>query len=277
MEAEIEAARSVVMKKDFEVSKLRKENTHLNTRLRHIEDRYFDLEKQYSQMCEKVRQNTLLEQKQLLESHKPARKEEGDSDKVAQLRRQLQEKEQQIAVLASQVEHYQHDNQQLQLSLSSSGMSSRPHHLPIGTRPPALHRPPSVRSPYQDGVGDTPAPAVMTPGVGITPMRSVKVGDNLTQHNIHLQHSRGSRTQAYSPGKELASKGPSVFSPGKEGKGVLFSPGRDGKRLSGGSGDTPLGEGHFQSSSSSLNSSGSKGSTGITLQTTPSMEHSTMV
>ena len=276
MEAEIEATRSMLMKKDVEISKLKKENTHLNTRLREMEDKHFDLEKQHSQMCEKVRQSSLLEQKQLLESHKPARREECESDKVAQLYRQLQEKEQQIAELMNQVERYQQDNQQLQLSLSSSGMSSRPHHLPISTRPPALHRPPSVRSPYQDGVGDTPHPVVMTPSAGITPMRSVRVGDNLTQHNIHLQHSRGSRTQAYSPGKEPASKGPSVFSPGKEGKG-LFSPGREGKRLSGGSGDTPLGEGHFQSSNSSLNSSGSKGSMGIMLPTSSNTEHSTMV
>ena len=277
-------AQSMLKKKELQMAQLKKENANLKTSLREMEDHCQELEKQHSQMCEKVRQYSLSEQKHLLESHKPGREED---EMIVLLRVQLQKKEQQIVVLQSQVEQYQQDNQQLQLSLSNTNNSARPQHLPIGTptgRPPAIHRHSyntPVRSPYQSGVGD--APMGGTPGSGITPMRSVRVGDNLNQHNIHLQQSWGSGPRrdspAYSPGKEPATKGPgAVFSPGREsvGKGGVFSPG-SGKRLSGDSGDTPMGESYFQSSSSSLNSSESKGSAGITLQTTPNAEHSTMV
>ena len=271
----------LLMKKDHEISQLQKEN-------RRLTDKYQDLDKQYAQMCEKVRQNSISDQRQMLDSYKLGKKEDGVSDEVVQLHKQMMDKDRQIAMLQSQVEHYQQENQQLQLSLSSTN-SSRPQHLPIGNqiRAPAIQRPsytPS-RSPYHGGLGDTPAPVGGTPGAGITPMRSVRVGDNLNQHNIHLQQPWGASSRrespAYSPGKEPATKGPPVFSPGREGmvKGGLFSPGREGsgKRLSGSSGETPMGESYFKSSSSSLNSSESKGSAGITLQTAPNAEHSTMV
>lgn len=272
----------VLMKKEREISQLRKEN-------RHLVDKYQDLDKQYAQMCEKVRQNSISDQRQMIDSYKLGKKEDGMSDEVAQLRKEIMEKDRQIFLLQSQVERYQQENQQLQLSLSSTN-SSRPQHLPIGNqiRAPAIQRPSSYtpsRSPYHVGLGDTPAPVGGTPGAGITPMRSVRVGDNLNQHNIHLQQPWGASPRrdspAYSPGKEPATKGPPVFSPGREGmvKGGLFSPGREGsgKRLSGSSGETPMGESYFKSSSSSLNSSESKGSAGITLQTASNAEHSTMV
>lgn len=276
-----ESLQEMLMKKDHEISQLQKEN-------RRLTDKCQDLDKQYAQMCEKVRQNSLSDQRQMLDSYKLGKKEDGVSDEVAQLHKQILDKDRQIAMLQSQVERYQQENQQLQLSLSSTN-SSRPQHLPIGNqiRAPAIQRPsytPS-RSPYQGGLGDTPAPVGGTPAAGITPMRSVRVGDNLNQHNIHLQQPWGGSSRrdspAYSPGKEPATKGPAIFSPGREGmvKGGLFSPGREGsgKRLSGSSGETPMGESYFKSSSSSLNSSESKGSAGITLQTAPNAEHSTMV
>lgn len=276
-----ESLQEMLMKKDHEISQLQKEN-------RRLTDKCQDLDKQYAQMCEKVRQNSLSDQRQMLDSYKLGKKEDGVSDEVAQLHKQIIDKDRQIAMLQSQVERYQQENQQLQLSLSSTN-SSRPQHLPIGNqiRAPAIQRPsytPS-RSPYQGVLGDTPAPVGGTPAAGITPMRSVRVGDNLNQHNIHLQQPWGGSSRrdspAYSPGKEPATKGPAIFSPGREGmvKGGLFSPGREGsgKRLSGSSGETPMGESYFKSSSSSLNSSESKGSAGITLQTAPNAEHSTMV
>lgn len=269
----------------LEMSQLKKKNLHLATSLRQMDDKYQELDKQYAQMCEKVRQKSILDQKQMLESHKLGKKEDGVSDEVVQLRKEIVEKDHQISVLMSQVEQYQQENQQLQLSLSSSNSSLRPHHLPI-LRAPAIQRQSHTpsRSPYQGGGGDTPAPIGVTPGTGITPMRSVRVGDNLNQHNIHLQQSWGHSSRrdspAYSPGKDTTTKGPPIFSPGREGmvKGGLFSPGREGsgKRLSGSSGETPMGE-SYKSSSSSLNSSESKGSAGITLQTAPNAEHSTMV
>lgn len=290
MEAKVEEVQSILKKKELEIIQLRKESAHLDADLREMTDKYEELQKQHSLMCEKVRQYSLSGQKQMLESYNLGRKEEGDLEEVSQLRRELQEKDQQITMLSNQVERYQQDNQQLQLSLSSTGNSSRPQHLAIGSqtsRSSTVHRAPYApsRFPYQCGVGDTPAPVGMTPSAGITPMRSQRVGDNLNQHNIHLQQSWGSSSRrdspAYSPGKEPSSKGPSMFSPGRESgvKGGLFSPGREGagKRLSGSSGETPMGDNHFKSSSSSLNSSESKGSAGITLQTTPNAEHSTMV
>ena len=272
----------LLKRKELEVAQLKRENTHLSTRLKEIEDRFDDLEKQYAQMCEKVRMCSISEQQHLLESHKPGR-EEGDL--VTLLRRQLQEKDQQIALLGSQVEQYQQDNQQLQLSLSGT---ARPHHLPISTVPgrgqPVRQYTP-VRASLQAGGGESSA-LQGTPAAGLTPMKSYRVGDSLNQHNIHLQQSWGSGpgsrrdSPAYSPGKDPSVKGPAVFSPGRDGgggKAALFSPG-SGKRLSGGSGDTPMGESYFQSSSSSLNSSGSKGSAGVTLQTAPNADqHSTMV
>lgn len=276
--------------KEKEIAQLKRENTHLNTLVKEIEDRNDDLQKQHAQMCEKVRMYSISEQQYLLESHKPSR-EETSSDLVTVLKRQLQEKDQKIALLGSQVEQYQQDNQQLQLSLSATGVS-RPHHLPISTMPgrgpPALQRQPytPVRSPFQGGGGDGSALQVATPAAGLTPMKSYRVGDSLNQHNIHLQHSWGSTpgsrrdSPAYSPGKDPSVKGPPMFSPGRDsggGKAGLFSPG-SGKRLSGSSGDTPMGESYFKSSSSSLNSSGSKGSAGVTLPTAPNADqHSTMV
>ena len=289
LEDKVEELQSLLQQKELTLAQARKDNAQLDQKLREIENKHEDLQKQHAQMCEKVRQNSLSEQKQMLQSYKEGA---GGSEESAQLRRELQEKGKQIQVLSSQVERYQQDNQQLQLSLSSTGSSLRPHHLPIGSqtaRPPAGHRSPYTPPSYQGGVGDTPVPVGMTPAVGFTPLRSVRVGDSLNQHNIHLQQQQQQQLRAaphrdspaYSPGKEPASKGPSVFSPGREsgGKTTLFSPGRDGmaKRLSGSSGETPMGEGYFKSSSSSLNSSGSKGSAGVTLQPTSSAEHSTMV
>ena len=275
-------------KYDQEMTQLRKENAYLNKKCRELADQNNDVKKLYMQMHEKVKQMQ-MEQKHLRESYKSGK--HGDESREDQLVRQLQEKDKVIADLTRQLERYQQDNQQLQLSAAIN--SSRPQHLPIGI--PAGRAPPypqsrspfhaglgetpsHARSPFQAGVGDAVAPAGTTPG--ITPSRITRVGDSLNQHNIHLQHSprsTGPRCEAYSPsaGKD---SGKAVFSPGREGKGALFSPGSAGKRLSGGSGDTPVGDGYFQSSSSSLNSSGSKGSTGVTLQATPNAEqHSTMV
>ena len=279
IEAKYEHVQALLKKKDFELSQLKKENIDLSNKCRELTDKCNDMKKQYLKMYEKARQHTITEQKHILESYKPTAS--GRQDDIQQLQRQLQEKDKMLNDLVRQVEQYQKDNQS----------ASRPHHLPIGTgRVPTYPQSRSpfqtnsnssrARSPYQSGSVDNLAPpqvgALSTSG--ITPMRSIRVGDSLNQHNIHLQQTSWSSTgsTAYSPnaGKD------SMFSPaGRESKGSLFSPGSSGgKRLSGGSGDTPMGESYFQSSSSSINSSGSKGSTGVTLQTTPNAEqHSTMV
>jgi hypothetical protein len=252
MEARYDDLRTMYQNKEQEVVNLKKENAYLREKYRVMQDQNMDLKKQYEQLREKIRNHTITEQKQILESYRPEKME--GSDEVAQLRRQLQEKDDRMALLEKQVEQYQQDNVQLQLSLSSN--SARPHHLPIGSpmgRPPAIHRPACTpaRSPYQGGIS---GPAT---GTGMTPMTSVRIGDSLNQHNIHLQQSQGSRrdSPAFSPAKDSGA----------------------GKRLSSGSGDNPMGETYYQSSNSSLNSSGSKGSAGVTLQTTPNAEHSTMV
>ena len=221
MEAKYDELQSVCRKKDLELSQLKRENACLASKYREAEDQYADLKKQHEQLREKMRNLTISEQQSLLESYRPGRVEE--SDEVAQLRRQLQEKTQQVALLERQVEQYLQENQRLQLSLSTSSSSARPHHLPIGSpvgRPPAIHRPPytPARS-FQGGAGDTPARSPYHGGmgnalalggppttVGITPMRSMRVGDSLNQHNIHLQQSRSSGPRrdspAYSPAKD---------------------------------------------------------------------------
>ena len=271
LEARNVELQSMCKAKDVELARLKRENVLLSNKYQELDDRFMDLQKQHDQLCEKMRGRTISDQSHLLESYRP-----GDHEDTAELRRQLQEKNQLVTTLQRQVEQFQQENQQLQLSLSSSGGSLRPHHLPIGSpvggRPPPIHRPafPPARSPHQ---------AVTGPALGITPMRSMRVGDSLNQHNIHLQQSRSSTRDslAYSPARDPG-KVPAVFSPDREpgAKGTLFSPG-SGKRLSTGSGDTPMGESYFQSSNSSLNSSGSKGSAGVTLQTATNAEHSTMV
>lgn len=268
-------------KKEQEVMQLKRDNMRLKEKYREMEDQNMDLKKQYEQLREKMRNITITEQKHILDSYRPERT--GGPDEVTQLRHQLEEKGRQMAVLEKQVEQYQQDNQQLQLSLSSN--SARPHHLPIGSPMgrPVIHRPQynPARSPYQGGTGNPMNLSGPATAAGITPMKSMRVGDSLNQHNIHLQQSRGTgprrESPAFSPAKD-SGKVPALFSPGRDGvaKGPLFSPG-SGKRLSSGSGDTPMGETYYQSSNSSLNSSGSKGSAGVTLQTTPNAEHSTMV
>ena len=275
MEAKYDELQSVLKQKNQEVAQLKRENVSLSDKYRELEDQHMDLKKQHEQLREKMRSLTISEQQYLLESYRPGRLEEPED-----LQRQLQEKAQHVAALQRQVEQFQQENQQLQLSLSTSSASSRPHHLPIASpvaRPPAIHRSTftPARSPHQAGLALS-GPAM---AAGITPMRSVRIGDSLNQHNIHLQHSRSFTSPGYSPAREPG-KTPAIFSPGdREGggsKGLLFSPG-SGKRLSTGSGDTPMGESYFKSSNSSLNSSGSKGSAGVTLQTAPNAEHSTMV
>jgi hypothetical protein len=270
-EAKHDELLSQCQKKDLEMAQLKIENASLRAKYRELEDEYVDLKKQHEQLQEKMRNVKLSEQQHLLESYRPVKG--GELDEAAQLRRQVQEKAQQVVALEKQVEQYQKDNQQLQLSLSASGSSIRPHHLPIGSQ--AAGRPPytPARSPYQAGPVDTPAQspfqggnttalAGQTMAAGITPVKSMRVGDSLNQHNIHLQQSWGSGSRRDSP----------AYSPGKD-----AAPGSGGKRLSSGSGDNPVGESYFQSSNSSLNSSGSKGSAGVTLQTAPNAEHSTMV
>jgi hypothetical protein len=218
MEARYDDLRTIYQKKEQEVVNLKKENAYLREKYREMQDQNMDLKKQYEQLREKIRNHTITEQKQILESYRPEKME--GSDEVAQLRRQLQEKDDKMALLEKQVEQYQQDNVQLQLSLSSN--SARPHHLPIGSpmgRPPAIHRPTCTpaRSPYQ-GV-DTPARSPYQGGIsgpatgtGITPMKSVRIGDSLNQHNIHLQQSRGSRrdSPAFSPAKDSGKSSPPV-------------------------------------------------------------------
>ena len=295
IEAKYEQAQALLKKKDFELAQLRKENVDLNNKCRELTDKYNDMKKQYLQMYEKARQQTISEQKHILDSYQPPGSgRHGDDD---QLQRQLQEKDKMLNELMRQVEHYQKDNQQLQLSMSSTAITTaRPHHLPIGISPGRVPTYPPSRSPFQPGIGDSTPSRARSPfqsgavdalaavgttsASGITPIRSMRVGDSLNQHNIHLQQTSWS-TGSYRDNSPNASKDSSklMFSPaGRESKGSLFSPGSSCKRLSGGSGDTPMGESYFQSSSSSINSSGSKGSTGVTLQTTPNAEqHSTMV
>lgn len=266
LEAKLEEMDCALQDRNKEVTQLRKQNELLSRQLRETTDKCEELQKEHAQMSDKLRQKSLSDQQQMMDSFQHARKMHGNSsgvlDENARLLKELKEKQQQIASLEEEnknlkgyVEQYQRDNQRLQLSLSSTS-SSRPHHLPISSKTP--HHMPPPYSPYTP----TPnhGPLCDTPAApGITPLRSTRIGDHLSQHNIHIQQSRLSphrQSPLFSPGKEAASK-----------------------RHSSSSGDTPVGENCLQSSNSSINSmhsSGSKGSTGITLQQTGS-ERATMV
>ena len=193
MEARFDNLKKMYEKKDQEVVSLTKEAAYWRDKCREVDEQNMDLKKQYEQLREKMRNHTISEQKHMLESYRPE-----SSDELGQLHRQLEEKEQRMALLEKQVEQYQQDNVQLQLSLSSN--SARPHHLPIGSplgRPPTIHRPAfsPARSPYLGGGG---------PATGITPMKTAQIGDSLNQHNIHLQRSRSPRrnSPAFSPAKD---------------------------------------------------------------------------
>lgn len=263
LEAKMEEMDAALQKRSMEVVQLRKANEQLSRQLRETTDKYEELQKEHAQMREKLRQKSLSDQQQMLDSFQHARKDHGSSsDQLEESARVLKEKQQLIdhlekenKTLKSYVEQYQRDNQRLQLSLSSTS-SSRPHHLPISSKPPHPVFPPYspyTPTPNHGVVSDTPA------APGITPLKSMRVGDHLSQHNIHIQQSRLSphrQSPLFSPAKEAASK-----------------------RHSSSSGDTPVGENCLQSSNSSINSmhsNASKGSTGITLQQTGS-ERATMV
>lgn len=265
LEAKLEEVDRAFQNRNQEVTQLRKHNERLSRELRETTDKYEELQKEHAQMSEKLRQKSLSDQQQMLDSFQHARKVHGSRSGLlednARILKELKEKQQRIDSLEEEnkalkgfVEQYQRDNQRLQLSLSSAS-SSRPHHLPISSKTPHHVLPPYspyTPTPNHGTLSDTPV------APGITPLRSTRVGDHLSQHNIHIQQSR------LSPHRQSP-----LFSPGKEA----------GKRHSSSSGDTPVGENCLQSSNSSINSmhsNASKGSAGITLQQTGS-ERATMV
>ena len=251
LESKLEEMDNALQRRTVEVSRLKEKNNQLKQQLREITDQYEELQKQHVQMREQLRQKTLADQKQMFESYKKEHNSTALEERVLLL-------EKENKALKGYLEQYQRENQQLQLLSVSSTSSSRPHHLPIGgsrvphSGPPTYSYTPST--PHGTG-GDTPAPI-------ITPFKSQRFGDHLSQHNIHIQHSRHhfphKQTPVYTPSKDVAAIG---------------------KRLSSSSGETPIGESYLQSSSSSLNSmqsNGSKGSSSVTLQPTGS-EQATMV
>ena len=206
LNSEITALSSDKSRVDIEVSILKVENVQLRRQLAEVKD-YDGLQKELQQVKEKLRHVTLSYHEHSYES---IRRSNSDLDDYAQLqdesskllkqveehKSRLDSMEREKEELRSQVDEYQKSNQVLEQKLYtlqlSSSMQARPHNLPINHMMGIAGR----HSSYGQEIptfGETPS--------SFTPPRSMHVGDHLSRHNIHLQHSGSDKRHSASSGE----------------------------------------------------------------------------
>ncbi len=150
-----------------------KQLEQVNEKLRHVTLSYRE------QNYDSQRRSTDLDDYAELqeESGKLQKQVAEQASRLASLERERTELKSLVDEYASSNQQLQQENYSLQLSLPAN-LHSRPHHLPINDR---------------TGLTGVQFPPTTGDISGLTPARSLHVGDNLLKHSIHLQHSPGER------------------------------------------------------------------------------------